>query len=360
MIGHLAPELLRWLRQGRPVALATVVGVRGSAPRPVGTCMAVTRGGAVAGAVSGGCVEATVREAAQRLLSDGEPLRPTSQLLSFDGNDELIDPVLPCGGGIDVLVERVEPQDLLAQYAEWALSTPPVALVSRTGNGRRSAHLLVEPSGAVQGDLAGEDLRAGAALGARALADELSEPCLDPATGLLVRVAQRPSRLVLVGIGDIAEALARYALSAGYAVTVVDPRVAVVEGFRLSESIEIAMTWPSSALPAIGLDRRTALIAMSHDPKIDDDALVVALRSSAGFVGAMGSRRAANARLERLREAGLTDAELDRLQAPVGLDLGAVGPEHTAVSVLAALIAHAHGRAGGLLARSPHPIHGRT
>jgi xanthine dehydrogenase accessory factor len=171
-------------------------------------------------------------------------------------------------------------------------------------------------------------------------------------------VVAPPPRLILFGAVDIAAPLCTLARAAGWRPYVVDPRARFATADRFPDAVEVFAAWPDEAFARLGgIDPATSIVVLTHDPKLDDAALTVALRSPAAFVGAMGSRRAQAARRERLLAAGLEEEELERLSAPVGLDLGAVGKEETALSILSEVVASRHGRDGGRLINAQGRIH---
>jgi xanthine dehydrogenase accessory factor len=280
---EIARELERWrdLGDGR-FALATVLATRRSAPRPVGSRLAVSEQGELAGSVSGGCVESEVALTAREVLANGEP-----QSLTYGITDEQAGSVgLPCGGEIDVGIERVELSDI---------------------------ERLVEESA--------------------------------------------PSRLVVFGAVDIAEALCRGAKELGWDTVVADPRATFATRERIVTADELLVEWPEDALESIELDERSAVVVLTHEERFDVPALIGALRSDAFYIGAIGSRRTQASRRERLLAEGLSEAELDRLSGPTGLDLGAETPAETAVSILAEILAVRAGRSGGRLREASGRIH---
>jgi len=332
------PELEAWRREGRPFALATVVRTWGSAPRTAGSRMLVTADARIAGSVSGGCVEAAVIEAAQKALETGEP-----KLLSFGVADETAWAVgLACGGTIEVLVEKPEPAVLDA--AREALRAGRVFVLASAVKGPSlGTRLLMRDDGQAVGS-SSADVReaARAALSAGRSARQGagdSEVYLD-----LLRPAPT---LVMVGGVHIAIALTRLAAALGYRAIVVDPRPAFADPARFPQAERVVTAWPDEALGQIGLDAGTAVAVLTHDPKLDDPALRAALPSPAFYVGALGSRNTQEKRRRRLLEAGLTEAQVGRLRAPIGLDLGGRSPEEIAVSVMAEVVAVRNGRAAG-------------
>jgi len=221
------------------------------------------------------------------------------------------------------------------------------------------AKLLVRADGASSGGLGGEELDTAA----RGLAEQLiwserSELHEHDGVTLFVDVTGPPPRLVVFGAVDFAAALCRVAKAAGWRPFVIDPRSRFATAERFPEAEAVIAQWPAEALAHIGgIDRATYLAVLTHDPKLDDAALLAALDSDAPYIGAMGSRRAQARRRERLVAAGVTDAQLERIAAPIGLDLGGISAEETAVSIMAELIAVRNGRDGGRLSASSGRIH---
>ena len=311
---------LAWHRDGRGAALATVVQTWGSAPRPVGSQLAVSGRAEIAGSVSGGCVEGAVVAEALDALETGR-----STILEFGvSDDEAFAVGLACGGTIRVMVEPVGealPEPLLADLVAARGVGEPVGYAVDTGAWTRD---LIRPGDALAGDRFAAD-RSG----------------FEGQT--FVAVHNPPLRLVAVGGVHIAQPLVAMAAMAGYAPTVVDPREAFASADRFPGTA-LRHDWPDAALEAMGLDARCAVVALTHDPKLDDPALAVALRSPAFYVGALGSTRTHAKRVARLAEAGLGEAELGRLHAPIGLAIGAASPAEIAVAILAEITARLRGR----------------
>ncbi len=340
-------EIDAWVARGDRIALATVVGVERSAPRPPGAKMAVNERGEMIGAVSGGCVEGAVVTIADGVLRGDQP-----QLLHFGiADDEAWDVGLPCGGEIDVWVQAYEP----GRFAEVARAGGRAAEVTMLEGATAGAKLLVEADGARSGSLGAPELDDEAArLATELLWAERSER----QGAMFIDVVAPSPRLILFGAVDIAASLCTLARDAGWRPYVVDPRARFATPERFPDAVEVIASWPEEAFARLGgIDRATSIAVLTHDPKLDDAALMIALRSSARFVGAMGSRRAQATRRERLLAAGLAETELERLAAPLGLDLGAVSGEETALSILAEIVAARHGRDGGRLADARGRIH---
>ncbi|MDA8232289.1 MAG: XdhC family protein [Magnetospirillum sp.] len=316
--------LAGWLAEGHAAALATVVSTWGSAPRGIGAHMAVRGDLAFAGSVSGGCIEAAVIAEAGAMLADGRPRRIDVGV----GDDAAWAVGLPCGGRIAVGL-MAPARETIRTLLDAIGRGEPAALAYAPETGRAAA---VTAHGAA-GDLA---LAASDLSRVRELAEQDRSGVL--ADGLFVRAYGPPWRLVLVGAVHIAQALAPMAAAAGFQVVVVDPRPAFAAPARFPVG-EVRCGWPDAVLPDLRLDRRTALVTLAHNSGIDDDALVLALEAGCFHVGALGSRRTHAARRRRLAERGVPEQALDRLSAPVGLDIGARTPAEIAVSVLAEAIA---------------------
>ncbi len=333
--------LQTWIAAGEPVALATVVATWGSSPRQAGAKMAVTASGKIAGSVSGGCVEGAVVETALAVLETGLP-----QLLHFGVADETAWEVgLACGGEIDVFVQR------LAQHAyeDWrrALHSGSSGLHLTVLSGKdeflgRSVYLpegQPPPSSFPPGLL-------GVFLAAAEVARQRGTGRIDLGQGVEVfaEAVTPPRRLVIVGGVHISIALARIAGLLGYRTVIVDPRRMFGTAERFAHADELVQDWPDAALEALGLGPGDAVAVLTHDPKLDDPALLVALRSRAYYVGALGSRTTQAKRRARLLAAGLVEAQLDRLSGPIGLDIGARTPEEIALAVMAEVVAAGAGK----------------
>src|SRR5438270_9061255 len=331
------PEILKWRDQGDRIALATVVGVQRSAPRAPGAKMAVSSSGEIAGGVSGGCVEGAVVEIAEQVMTGVGP-----QLVHFGiADSDAWDVGLPCGAEIDVWVQQYESG---GRFEEIARSGGRAAEVTLLEGARPGAKLLIEADGGRQGSLGAPELDDEAAR----LAGELLWSDASERRGpLFVDVVYPAPRLILFGAVDIAAHLCTLARDCGWRPFVVDPRARFATQERFPDAVEVIAGWPDDAFARLGgIDPATSIVVLTHDPKLDDAALTIALRSPARFVGAMGSRRAQAARRERLLAAGLADDELERLSAPVGLDLGAIAREETALSSLSEVVASRDGREG--------------
>lgn len=344
----------RWLADGRRVAIATVLETWGSAPRPAGAALAVSEDGSFAGSVTAGCVEgALVGEAAQ-VLSGGSPKR----LRYGVGDDRAWSLGLACGGTVDLWLDALDEGLWRAAWAALDARRPAVWATVVGGPGAWLGRAcLVEERGAPAAALAGSaglavalgDALGGAGLTGGALADRVSgEPRLQvlPVQGASLECFLHPlrpaRRLVVVGATHIAQALVRLAKVLDLETVVVDPRAAFATAERFPAVDGLHVAWPASVLERLGLDATTAVAVLSHDPKLDDPALALALRSPAGYVGALGSRKSQAERRERLAAAGLAEAEIARLRGPIGLDIGARTPAEIALAILAQVVAEMH------------------
>lgn len=314
MAGNLEamPELaLDWHRAGKGAVIATVVETWGSAPRAVGAQMVVSGEGEMEGSVSGGCVEGAVVVEAMDLVGSG-----AAKLLDFGvSDDEAFAVGLACGGRIRVLVEPLGgalPVALLEELVAARAARKPVAYVADLDGGARRLAPAGEFAERFRMDRSGveEDGRT------------------------FVHVHNPPLRMLVVGAVHIAQALVPMARIAGHDVTVIDPRPAFGAAARFPDTV-LVEEWPDEALADLGLDARTAVVTLTHDPKLDDPAIRAALGSEVYYLGCLGSSRTHAKRVARLTEAGFTEAQIARIHAPVGLDIGARGPGEIAVSVLA-------------------------
>lgn len=345
-----------WAGSGERVALATVVETKKSAPQPGGTKMAVGEHGTVVGAVSGGCVEGAVVEVAEGILRGDRP-----QLLHYGiADDDAWDVGLPCGGEISIWVEAYEAASLQARFVELARTGGRAAIVTALeGVPQPGAKLLVTLDAEPEGTLGDARLDAAAlALAGDALWSEQSELHERDGASLFVDVVAPPPRLVVVGAVDFAAQLTAVAALMEWRPFVIDPRSRFATAERFPAAERVIAAWPEPAFAELEtIDRATAICVLTHDPKLDDAALLAALASDAGYIGAMGSRRAQDKRRARLLEAGADAAQLERVSAPIGLDLGGLTAAETALSIMGEIIAVRHGRSGGRLIDARGRIH---
>jgi xanthine dehydrogenase accessory factor len=334
-VRELLRDLERWQARGERVALARVVATRRSAPRPVGSKLAISGSGELAGSVSGGCVENEVYEVAREILRGGEP-----QLLTYGISDDLALSVgLPCGGEIDVWVDEPDPQ-LLAQLADIVRKDERAVVFTDLEDGSQR---LVRH---------GEDERADELIrGGHGTVVELD------GRRVFADVFGPPPRLLVYGAVDTADALCGAAKALGWHTIVADARGKFATADRIPNADEVIVAWPEETLAQVQPDHSTAIVVLTHDDKFDVPLLVGALQADAFYVGALGSRRNQERRRERLLEAGIDEAALERISGPAGLDIGAQSPAETAVSILAEIMAVRAGREGGPLRTAGGRIH---
>jgi xanthine dehydrogenase accessory factor len=330
----------RFAATGKPFGRAVVTSVWGSAPRPEGSCMLAAANGTIAGSVSGGCVESATALEIEAAIGRGSP-----KLVTFGVTDERAWEVgLACGGTIKVFVEPSVKREVLKA----ARGTGGEVVVSIIAGPALGESVRVLENGRVEGKfpitLAMDELRdaALAALRSESSTSQAVETAEGPVT-LFLEVFPRQPRLVIFGGVQIAVALVPLAKALGYHTIVADGREAFIGRERFPHADELILAWPEEAFARIGLDSACYVCVLSHDPKFDEPALQIALRSPAHYVGAIGSRKTQATRRERLREAGITDAQLGRLHGPIGLDLGGRQPAETALAILAEMTAVRYG-----------------
>ena len=367
--------IAKWWDAGEVFGLATVVRTFSSAPREPGAALAVSAGGEVVGSVSGGCVEGAVYELSGEVITGGQAVLQTYGV----SDDDALAVGLTCGGIIDIFVEPVS-RERFAELGEIAAAVKagePVAVATViAGPGKVGARRVIW---AADGEVPGGRPASGT-LGS---GERLDQAVDDDARGMLaqgvtsvrrygpdgerrrdelsvfVQSFAPPPRMLVFGAIDFAAAVARAGKFLGYRVTVCDARPVFATRARFPDADEVVTDWPHRYLAGQDVDQRTVICVLTHDPKFDVPLLEVALRTPAGYIGAMGSRRTHDDRLARLREVGLTEDELARLRSPIGLDLGARTPEETAVSIAAELIQLRWGGSGHALTNTEGRIHTR-
>lgn len=323
----------RWRAEDASIAIATVVQTWGSSPRRVGAKMAFTSNGHIAGSVSGGCVENAVVEAGLESLKRKHP-----QLIHFGVADEIAwDVGLACGGSIDVFVQPLDMRFHPSLHAAWTGESSSVHVtVIRGSEHILGREMLIHEDGSVAGDVG--NFRQKQAL---KLAEEIfitgksQRAMLDEETELFLEYITPPSTLILVGGVHIATALVSLAKTVGYRTILIDPRKAWGNEDRFPNVDQIIHAWPEEAFGQIKITRSTAIAMLTHDPKLDDPALKVALASPAFYIGALGSKSTNTKRRERLIDEGMSEEQFARLHAPIGLDIGAETPEEIALAIMA-------------------------
>ena len=373
-------RITKWWETGETFGLATVVRTFRSAPRDPGAALAVLAaapGGDVIGSVSGGCVEGAVYELSLEVCHTGRPVLRTYGV----SDDDAFAVGLTCGGILDIFVERVN-RDSFPELGEIAAAVErgePVAVATVVaGPGQIGARRVIWA--AERAGTEGWHCGASGTLGAgerldAAVDDDVRGMLAQGLTGMrrygahgerrgdelsvFVNSFAPPPRMLVFGAIDFAAAVARAGKFLGYHVTVCDARRVFATSSRFPDADDVIVDWPHRFLASTEVDARTVICVLTHDPKFDVPLLEVALRTPAGYIGAMGSRRTHEDRLARLREAGLTEEELARLRSPIGLDLGARTPEETAVSIAAELIQLRWGGSGRPLTATEGRIHGQ-
>ncbi|MEJ2750595.1 MAG: XdhC family protein [Anaerolineae bacterium] len=331
------PAIDKWLESGQQIGLATVVATWGSAPRQPGAKMAFTANGHIAGSVSGGCVEGAVIEAGQEVLATGEP-----QLLHFGVADETAWEVgLACGGEIEVFIQPLATavyefrRDLLLQNQSGA----SVTIIRGPGLGQT---LVVGQGSRIAGELVADF--SAAAIGLAQSTQQPQQVQLTDEMTVFVDVYRPSLTLVMVGGVQIAQALTSLAHTVGYRTIVIDPRRAFGSADRFPHVDQLIQAWPEEALGQIELTAATAVALLTHDPKIDDPALKIVLKSPVFYIGALGSPKTHTKRRQRLVKMGFDEAVIDRIHGPIGLNIGASSPEEIALSILAEIVHASHAR----------------
>jgi xanthine dehydrogenase accessory factor len=311
--------LERWAADGTPVAIATVVDTERSAPRQPGAALAVSEGGDVAGSVTGGCVEPAVYGEAREVLAGGDPRLKTYGI----ADEEAFEVGLPCGGTVHIFVDRLDPE-LVAPIAEAVREERPIALEIRITGEDAGAKRLV----GLDDDGPAAQLLARGETG-----------IVDTPEGQLFvsSFAPRPAMYVF-GAVDHAAAVAEVGRFLGFRVTICDARAKFATRERFPDVDELVVEWPDKFLANAPVDERTAICVLTHDHKFDVPVLKVALETPAGYIGAMGARRTNEDRAERLRAEGVTEDELARIHAPIGLRIGSRTPQEVAVAVAAEIV----------------------
>ncbi len=348
--------LLQWLSEGRRVVEATLVEVLGSAPLDLGATMLLDEAGHIEGSVTGGCVESALIQEGQQIL-DGGPAR----LLTYGISDDVAGEVgLMCGGTVRIFASELSGEGIstVTRVLEAVNGSQPAALATL---------LAGDPAGSKLGVVAGEPV------GSLGVTDLLDRSVTGDCSGLLeqgismirgyrddgavmgddlkvfVRSFATAPKMVIFGAIDFSAALAPLARDLGYDVTICDARAPFLESTRFSRAARVVNEWPDRYLAGQRLGDRDAVLVFTHDPKFDEPALIAALESGAGYIGALGSRRTQADRLRRLTEAGLPAEQLDRIIGPCGLDIGASTPMETAVSIVAEIVSRRARRSGAPL-----------
>jgi xanthine dehydrogenase accessory factor len=337
MMRDILSDLDRWRDDQKSIALATVIQTWGSSPRRVGAKMALTPDGNISGSVSGGCVEGAVYESGVDVLKSNRP-----QLLHFGVADETAWEVgLACGGSIDIFVKPLDIELFNAQRSilvEEQLAA--MVTVVRGTDEILGREILVKEDGRVIGSLNDKLDKQAIDLARETLAQgESGRVLLNEDVEVFIEVILPPPTLIAVGGVHITIALMALAKTLGYRTVVVDPRSAFGNQERFPNVDRLIQLWPDEAFKQFPLTRSTAVAMLTHDPKLDDPALKIALPSPAFYVGALGSKTTQAKRRQRLLDDGLTEEQLNRLHGPIGLKIGAGTPEEIAISIMAEIVA---------------------
>ncbi len=336
---NLLDQIEIWLTNDQPVALATVIKTWGSSPRPVGAGMAVSAEGKILGSVSGGCVEGAVIDAALEVLKSGNPTR-----LHFGVADtEAWEVGLACGGEIDVFVRDFDFQKLNNWKTAFQTGKPfHSALLLSGSESLVGGELLLLDDGSIitpdfsskQEEIINKSIQENADKGKPSppgfIENDLGEVFIQ-------RINTKPTLIVVGGV-HIAVHLVKLAEILGFDVMVIDPRRLFGTGERFPGVKQIINEWPGEAFQKLQVDQSTAIVMLTHDPKIDDPALEIALASPAFYIGALGSKRTHQKRIERLSSSGVDIDRLSKIHAPIGLDLGGKLPEEIALAVIAEIV----------------------
>lgn len=353
-----------WLRDGRRVVGATLVERIGSAPLDPGAQMLIDDRGTIEGSVTGGCVEAALVEEGQGVLAGADP-----RVVTYGVSDEEAAGVgLMCGGTVRVFVHeyRDEALGILDAVAGARDAGEPVALATILEGDRAGAAMAVRRDGTIGGLGVSELLDRSVERDARGqLDDGISRirrygsggEVMGSELAVYIQVFSTQPRMVIFGAIDFSAEMAKVASEIGYRVTICDARRPFIASPRFSRSAEVVVDWPDRYLDGRELGPRDVVLVFTHDAKFDEPALIAALATDAGYVGALGSRQTQERRIERLREAGLGEDAIARIHAPCGLDVGARTPPETVVSILAEVIAVRAGRSGEPLSETSGPIH---
>jgi xanthine dehydrogenase accessory factor len=360
---------IAWLADERRVVQALLVEVEGSAPLPVGAMMVIDDRGNIEGSITGGCVEGAIVTEAEEILAAGGGA--PGKMLRYGISDELAGTVgLMCGGIVHILVYELsgEAAEVERAVLEAHVDGRPAAVATLI-DGETAGSRLAVIDNTLIGSLHDTDLLdRNVAREAQGLLEEgkttLRRFGSDGATlGDDVRVHIRsyalPPQMWIIGAIDFSAALAPFASQIGYEVTICDARDRFARSRRFSSAASVKIGWPQDVMADVELGSRDAVLVFTHDPKFDEPALIAALRTNAGYIGALGSRQTTADREERLKRSGVSEADLARIHAPCGLDIGSRTAEETAVSVLAEIIAARAERAGSPLRQTNGPIHGR-
>jgi len=335
-------RLKQWKHEGKDVALATVVRVQGSAPRPEGSSLLVSSSEELDGSVSGGCVENDVALHALQVLKSDQP-----RLVTYGIADEdAFEVGLACGGTIQVYIEPAEADEITDAVAELVASGRPGARVMAVSGGSWKA-VVDAKKGVVAGSIPGplaDDVLADVR---RLISDEKSRTLTYEDVDVFIDSIVPPPRLLIFGAGPFAEPLCKLGSEVGYQVTVIDPRPAFARQDLFPDAHEVIVAWPEKVLDAQAWEE-SFVVVLNHNQRLEDPVIRRALAEPVAYLGVMGSRRTHADRLARLQKDGWTDTDQERIHGPIGLDIGAETPSEVAVSILAEMTTVRYGSGGGV------------
>ncbi len=341
-------DIETWRKLEKPIAIATNVKLEGASLRPLGAKMVMTSTMDISGSVTGGCIEGVVYQEAQEVLKDAKP-----KLLhyGFVDGDNPIEVGLSCGSSLDVLVESLDSPTWLEIYPAFKTlreQNRAVAVATVISELELGNKLMLGPDDQIVGTLGNDGLNTQVQawmkkqLGARQ-SNWTSFKVEDNEIDVFVDVFSPSSRLIIIGAVHVAIPLVTLANALGYYTIVIDPRKTFATNERFSHANELIVDWPSTALEKLRPDEGSYIAVISHDEKLDNPALAVALASPARYIGVLGTRKNLPRRLAALQELGVKEEQFERLRAPIGLHIGAVEPEEIALSILAEIVSAKHG-----------------
>ncbi len=333
---ELLPQITTWSREGKPFALARVIQTWGSSPRPVGSALIISRDGEMAGSVSGGCVEGAVVKEAKNVMS-----QQLGKRLAFGvSDDEAWSVGLTCGGKVQVYLQSFatgESQEAIVWQAliqSLNENKSGVLMTTLTDGATTNAFLSME------GKMVGAPMPDGLQEKAReAYSKRVHESITIGETQYFIHVFPRRSQLLIIGAAHITADLVQLAHLHDFETIVIDPRGAFADRTQFVQAPDsIVVKYPSEVLDQYPLDAYSYAVVLSHDPKIDDDALKILLRSKVAYIGALGSRKTHDKRVARLSQAGFSEEDIKRIEAPIGVDINALGAKEIALSIMASVI----------------------
>lgn len=336
-MNEILPVITQWIEGKHLFAIATVTHTAGSSPRGIGSSMAIRRDGLIVGSVSGGCIEAVV---VQEALTAIEAQTPKELKLSANSGDELLAVSMPCGGEIGVLIE-LPPPYLKSEYEAWTefvrCLNAGKEVVWITSLTRPGCHLLVYPDGTLLGRQ--DELKDFVPQALELFADGNNLQCHADGQRAIVCCYKRRRRLIIVGASHVAVYLTQFAKAMDFEVTIVDPRSTFIRRDRFPAAPDkILVEWPAEAFDKLNLTEEVFAVVTTHDPKIDEEAVRLLLRSRVSYVGILGNKNSQKKRKEVLIESGFSEEAIEKIYGPIGLDIGARTPSEIALSIMAEII----------------------